>query len=145
MQNGKDGPTDLWLSKGVLKIHNHEVPIIQIGVDDRIREVTAADHNIIPAQSEVMVDVHIECKAYDDFSSEHDYTIRPTENLQDHPLQISPTLVDITRSQTCEVMIVNPFPTAIAIKQNSVLGIAEPIERFPMSIDQQGDVTGKPS
>ena len=144
LQNGEDGPTDLWLSKGVLKIHNHEVPI-QIGVDDRIREVTAADHNIIPAQSEMMVDVHIERKAYDDFSSEHEYTIRPTENLQDHPLQISPTLVDITRSQTCEVRIVNPFPTAIAIKQNTILGIAEPIERCPMPVERQEDVNVKTS
>ena len=144
LQNGEGGPTDLCLSKGVLKINNQEVPIIQIGMNERIREVTAAGHSIIPAQSEAIVDVHVERKAYDDFSSEHEYTIRPTENLQDHPLQISPTLVDIIRSQTCEVRIVNPFPTAIAIKQNS-LGIAEPIERFPMSIDQQGDVTGKSS
>ena len=150
LQNGEDGPTDLWLSKGVLKINNQEVPIIQIGMNERICEVTAAGHSIIPAQSETIVDVHVERKAYDVFfcvffSPEHEYTIRPKENLQDYPLQISPALVDINKSQTCEVRIVNPFPTAIAIKQNSVLGIAEPIERFPMSIDHQEDVTGKAS
>ena len=141
LQNGEDGPTDLRLSKGVMKINNQEVPIIQKGMNDRIREVTAAGHNIIPAQSEVMVDVHVKGKAYDDFSSENEYTIRPVE--KEHPLHMSPTLVDVTQSRTCQVRIVNPFANAITIKQNTVLGTAEPIERFPMSIGHEEDLVGK--
>ena len=143
LQNGEDGPTDLWPSKGVMKINKLEEPIIQKGMNDRIREVTAADHNIIPAQSEVMVGVHIERKAYDDFSSENEYTIRPAET--EHPLKVSPALVDVKQSRTCEVRIVNPFDTAIAIKQSTILGIAEPIERCPMPVERQEDVNVKTS
>ena len=143
LQNGVDGPTDLWLSKGVIKLNNLEVPIIQIGMNERIRNVTAAGHNIIPAQSEVMVDVHVEGKAYDDFSSESEYTIRPAGT--EHPLQVSPSLVDVKQSRKCEVRIVNPFDTAIAIKQNTILGIAEPIERCPMPVERQEDVNVKTS
>lgn len=40
---------------------------------NRVRKVTAADHFVVPAQSEVVVDVFIEWRDYDDFSSAHDY------------------------------------------------------------------------
>ena len=39
LQNGVSGPTDLLLSKGVLKVHDQEVPIIQVGIQNRIRKV----------------------------------------------------------------------------------------------------------
>ena len=51
LQNNKNGPTDLLMSKGVLVINKKDVPIIQVGVTNRLRKVTAADHFIIPAQS----------------------------------------------------------------------------------------------
>ena len=51
LQNSKNGPADLLMSKGVLLIDKKEVPIIQVGVTNRVRTVTAADHFIIPAQS----------------------------------------------------------------------------------------------
>ena len=44
----------------MLKIDENEVPIIQIGINNRIRKVTAADHFVIPAQSEAVVDVFVE-------------------------------------------------------------------------------------
>ena len=37
LQNGNAGPSDLLMSKGVLKIDKQEVPIIQIGIINRIR------------------------------------------------------------------------------------------------------------
>ena len=70
LQNGKDGPTDLLLTKGVLMIDNQEVPIIQVGINQRIRGVTAADHSIIHAQSEAVIDVYVESREYDDISCE---------------------------------------------------------------------------
>ena len=57
LQNGKVGPTDLLLTKGVLMIYNQESPIIQVGINQRVRGVTAADHSIIPVQSEAVIDV----------------------------------------------------------------------------------------
>ena len=96
LQNGADGSTDILMSKGVLQMASKEVPIIQIGMADRIRRVTAADHTVIPAQSEAIIDVYIQRKKYDYFSSESEYIVEPTENFKEkYPLQMATTLVDI--------------------------------------------------
>ena len=140
MQNGKEGPTDILLSKGVLMIENQEVPIIQVGIKQCIRRVTAADHSIIPAQSEVVIDVYVERRDYDDYTCESEYIIEPTEHFwQEYPLQMASTLVDINHGCTCKIRILNPFPTAISIKQNSVLGTAEPIIGIPNAVVQHED------
>ena len=49
------------------------------------------------------------------------------------------TLVDINQGCTCKVRMLNPFPTAISIKQNSVLGTAEPIIGIPNAVVQHED------
>ena len=49
------------------------------------------------------------------------------------------TLVDINQGCTCRVRMLNPFPTAISIKQNSVLGTAEPIIGIPNAVVQHED------
>ena len=138
LQNGVGGPTDLLLSKGVLRVHDQEVPIIQVGIKSRVRRVTAADHYVIPAQCESVIDVYIERQEYDDFSSENEYLIEPSEHFQEtYPLCMAATLVDINNGCTCKVRVLNPFPTAMSIKQDAVLGQAEPIEGKPRVIAKQ--------
>ena len=83
LQNRQDGPTDLFMSRGMLKMGDKEVPIIQVGITNRTRKVTAADHSIIPAQSEAVIDVYNERREYDDFSSESEYIVEPTEHFQE--------------------------------------------------------------
>ena len=70
------------MSKGVLFIDKKEVPIIQVGVKSRVRKVTGADHFVVPAQSECIIDVYLERHEYDDFSSETDFIVEPTEHFQ---------------------------------------------------------------
>ena len=60
LKNGDNGPADLLMSKGVIVLNKKEVPIIQEGVTNRVRKFTAADHFVIPAQSECVVDVIVE-------------------------------------------------------------------------------------
>ncbi|MCG7875455.1 MAG: hypothetical protein N0C90_03920, partial [Candidatus Thiodiazotropha endolucinida] len=140
LQNDSSGPTDLIMSKGVLRIKGQEVPIIQVGVTNRTRKVTAADNILIPAQSECVVDVYVQRCEYDDFNSEKDYIIEPTENFQtEYPLQMATTLVDINEACTCKVRMLNPFPTAMTIKQDAVIGKAEPIEGKPITVAHQED------
>ena len=132
LQSRRNGPSDLLLSTGVLKIDEQEVPIIQIGINNRIRKVTAADHFVIPAQSEAVVDVFVERQEYDDFSSEQDYLIEPTDHFKEtYPLQMAPSLANIGRSCSRKVRLLNPFPTAVSIKQDAVVGKAEPLEGEP--------------
>ncbi|MCG8032791.1 MAG: retroviral-like aspartic protease family protein, partial [Candidatus Thiodiazotropha taylori] len=138
LQSSSKGPTDILMSKGVLMINEQEVPIIQIGVRTRIRRVTAADHFVIPPQSEAVVDVFIERQEYDDFSTEQDYLIEPTEHFRTtYPLQMAPSLTNISKSCTGKVRLLNPFPTAVSIKQDAVVGQAEPIEGTPKIIVEQ--------
>ena len=140
LQNGNDGPADLLLSKGVLVIDRQEVPMIQVGLENRIRKVISADHFIIPAQSECIIDAYIERKEYDDFTTEREYIIQPTDHFRrTYPLQIASTLVDINRACTCKVRVLTPFPTAMSIKQDAVIGKAEPVEGMSKIILEQED------
>ena len=41
------------------------------------------------------------------------------------------TLVDINKGCTCKIRLLNPFPTAVSIKQDTVVGKAEPIVGKP--------------
>ncbi|MCG8046149.1 MAG: retroviral-like aspartic protease family protein, partial [Candidatus Thiodiazotropha endolucinida] len=142
LQNGNGGPTDLMLSKGVLVIDKKEVPMIQVGMRTRVRKVTAADHFIIPAQSECIIDVYLKRHEYDDFSSERDFIVEPSEHFQaEYPLQMASTLVDINGACTGKVRVLNPFPTAISIKQDAVIGKAEAIDGEPLLIASEEDAS----
>ena len=140
LQSYSNGPADLKLSMGVLLINKQEVPIIQVGLSTRVRKVTAADHFVIPAQSEAVIDVFIERTEYDDFSAEADYVIEPTEHFKElYPLQMAPSFTNINSACTGKVRLLNPFPTAVSIKQDAVVGQAEPIDGSPQLIVQQED------
>ena len=144
LQNGKNGPADLLMSKGVLMIDKKEIPIIKVGVNNRVRKVTTADHFDIPAQTECVIDVYIERREYDDFSSEKEYVVEQTDHFQaEYPLQMASTLVHINRACTCKVRMLNPFPTAMSIKQDAVIGRAEPIEGIPIVITNEEDSSGR--
>ena len=138
LQNGAEGPSDLLMSKGVLLINKQEVPIMQIGLMTRVRRVTSADHFVIPAQCESVIDVYVERHEFDDFTSESEYLVEPTENFQEtYPLRMAATLVDTNSGCSCKVRILNPFPTAMSIKQDAVIGQAVPIEGKPRVLIQE--------
>ena len=140
LQNGDGGPADLLLSKGVLVVQDKEVPIIQVGLKNRLRRVTAADHFVIPPQSESVIDVYVERDESDDFSSENTCLIQATEQFQaSYPLKMAATLVDVNKGCTCKVRLLNPFPTAVSINQDTTVGKAEPIDGTPHVIFRQED------
>lgn len=132
LQNGDGGPADLLLSKGMLAVQDNEVPIIQVGLRGRVRRVTAADHFVIPPQSESVIDVFVERNDSDDFLSENNCLVEETEHFREtYPLKMASTLVDINKGCTCKIRLLNPFPTAVSIKQDTVVGKAEPIVGKP--------------
>ena len=140
LQNGKNGPADLLMSKGVMVLNKKEVPMMQVGMSSRVRKVTAADHFVIPAQSECIIDVVVERHEYDDFSRENDFLVEPSEHFQEeYPLHMPSTLVHINRTSTCKVRLVNPFQTEMSIKRDAVIGRAEPVEGKPVVIGDKED------
>ena len=123
---------NLLLSKGMLTVQDNEVPIIQVGLKGRVRRVTAAVHFVIPPQSESVIDVYVERNDSDDFLSENNCLVEETEHFREtYPLKMASTLVDINKGCTCKLRLLNPFPTTVSIKQNTVLGKAEPIVGKP--------------
>ena len=46
-------------------------------------------------------------------------------------------VVDINKACTCQVRILNPFPTAMSIKQDAVVGQAEVIQGRPKILTKQ--------
>ena len=132
LQNGDGGPADLLLSKAMLAVQDNAVPIIQVGLKSRVRRVTAADHFVIPSQSESAIDLYLERNDSDDFLSENNCLLEETEHFREtYPLKMARTLVDINKGCTCEFRLLNPFPTAVSIKQDTVVGKAEPIVGKP--------------
>ena len=51
------------------------------------------------------------------------------------------TLVDINKGCTCKVRLLNPFPTAVSIKQDTAVGKAEPIDGVLKVLFQQENET----
>ena len=138
LQNGRNGPADLLMSKGVMILNKKEVPMMQVGMTSRVRKVTAADHFVIPAQSECLVNVEVERHEYDDFSREKDFLVEPSEHFQEeYPLHMPSTLVNINRTSTCKVRLVNPFQTEMSIKRDAIIGRAEPVEDKPVVVEDK--------
>ena len=143
LQNDKDGPADILLSKGVLMVQDKAVPMIQIGVKNRVRKVVAADHYVIPPMAESVIDVFVERHDYD-FSSESECLIEPTDHFKEtYPLQMAATLVDINKGCTGKIRILNPFTREVSIKQDAVVGTAEVIEGTPKILFEQENQTEK--
>lgn len=75
-------------------VANNEVPVIQVSFQTRVRKVTSADHYVIAAQNEAVIDVFMGRQAYDDFSSEVQYINEPTHHFQEtYPLQMASILI----------------------------------------------------
>ena len=51
------------------------------------------------------------------------------------------TLVDINQSCTYKVKVLDPYPTSVSIKQDTVIGRAEPIEDKPLTVVREEDAS----
>ena len=92
--------------------------------------MSVADHSVIPAQSECDIEVCVERREDDDFSSGKEYLVTPSEHFQaENPLHmsLSSTLIEVNRACTSKVRVINPYSTSMSITQDAVIGKAEPI------------------
>ena len=82
--------------------------------------------------------MYVERKEYDDLCKNSNYIIEPTESFRErYPLQMANVLVDINREVTSKVRVLNPFPTAVSIKQDAVIGQAEVIANVQAVLTKQ--------
>ncbi|KAL3858790.1 hypothetical protein ACJMK2_009043 [Sinanodonta woodiana] len=126
LQNENDGPADILLSKGVIKLHGVSIPCIQIGLnDDTVSNVKAADDFIIPENSEAIIDVFVDKREEDGIAMQHEFLIEPSENFTDkYSLIVAPAIVDTKDKVTQKLRVLNPYPSSVSIKQDTCIGQA---------------------
>jgi hypothetical protein len=66
LQNAAEGPVDILLSQGVIKLMGVTIPYIRVELTETSFKVRVADHVIIPAQSECVIDVFVDRVEEDD-------------------------------------------------------------------------------
>ena len=123
----ESGPADLLLSQKTIRFRSTEIPIEVAGYPkDKIRRVTVADDYIIPAMSETLVQVFVE---REETEEQADFILEPDPSLAErYSLAMAASMVDINRTVTQAVRLMNPFPTPTKLHQNSLIGYAEPVE-----------------
>ena len=120
------GPADILLSQNIIKMSDVSIPCFQIGFHEMSRRVTAADHHVIPAMSEIIIHAFVERKETDD-EIPGDFIIEPSEHFkEDKPLIMAESIVNINRTPTVQVRVMNPTNMPVSIKQDAVIAQAEP-------------------
>ena len=137
------GPADILLGKHQIILGGHKIPCIQIGRGQNTRKVLIAEDFCIPGNSEALVDVYVERLETDDEDPTADFIVEPNENFKSaYRLMMASTLVNINRTTTCKVRMMNPFFAETVLKQNANVGHAEKIDRV-VSIIQDEEYEGE--
>ena len=118
LQNGNRGPADLLLSKGVLRIQDEEVPIIQVGLESRVQRVTA-DHAIMPAQAEAVIRrVFTNSRDKSEVSTVSERIKKHTDHCSEtYPLRMEATIVKFSQGHSCMVRLSNTLPNVNLFKE----------------------------
>ena len=137
LQGKQGGSADILLSKGIINLRGVSIPCIQINNTEVIRRVTTADHCIIPAYCEAVIDVYIERTENDDLLSSNELIIEPSEEfMTKNKVFMANCLVDIKNNVTVKARVLNPSSEDISIKQDSVVGKASSFQRVLTSIKE---------
>ena len=140
LQDDEHGPADILSSKGKIVFRGQEIPCIRIRKKSCVRKVAAAKLVIVPPHSETLIDVYVERSEADELNANSNFIIEPTEHFkfkETYPLQMASVLVDINGSVASKVRVLNPFPTAITIYQESVIAKAERIDQFKTTLVEE--------
>ena len=132
------GPADLLLSEKKILFRNTEVPIELAGYPmDKTRRVTVADECTIPAMSEKVIEVFVNTEEPD---SDFQLIIEPDPGVSErYSLAMASSLVDIRRTVTQSVRVMNPFTTSTTLYQDSLIGYAEPITDIMAIIENEDE------
>ena len=135
----ESGPADLMLSQKVIRFRDTEIPIEVAGYPrDRIRRVTVADEYVIPPMSEALVDVFVEKNGTEE---QCDFILEPDPSLAErYSVAMAASMVDVNRTVTQAVRIMNPFPTPTKLHQDCLIGYAEPVEQVTVLKETEDDL-----
>ncbi len=128
------------LLQALESLDNTEIPCMRLGSGSRARKVVIADDVSVPGSSKALIDVFIERVEEDDLDQRSDYLVEPSDHFRDnYHLLMASALVDINKSTTCKIRLMNPFTEAVMLRQDAEVGIAERIERVISVIAAEED------
>jgi len=126
------GPADLRLSEGIMLLGGTTIHCTQIGQPEKLRQIRVADDFKIPPRCEIIIDVFIDRFDEDPPNQLQNFILEPNDDfIQNFPVTMAPTLVDISQDVTNKVRIMNPFDQEYVLQQDTVLGKAEQLENEP--------------
>ena len=123
---GKMGPAEIKLADRNLILNGEVIPFKFSRSFNKVRNVVAADDAVIPACSELILDVYVEKTDLDSWFSQQEFIIEPSSSFMERSsLLIATSLVDLSKSITGKMRLMNPLKTDVTIHQNTVIGVAE--------------------
>lgn len=98
---------------------------MQIGIQNKTRKVTVADHIDIPGYSEAVIDVFVE-DGDEELDVDENMIIEPVANLSErYSIILGRVVVDTRNNATVKVRVMNLYPNMVSINQDAVIGQAE--------------------
>ena len=117
------GPADLLFSKHLMIFRGIDIPIEVGGYPAGVRRVTLADNYRIAPMTELIADVFIE---QGKLGSGENFITEPNQELAaKYGITMASSLVNINKQVTQKVRLMNPFPTEVTLRQDTVIGTAE--------------------
>ncbi|XP_064633623.1 uncharacterized protein LOC135491580 [Lineus longissimus] len=134
LQRDPYGPADILLSQNRIMLKGQLIPLKQIRLPITARRVRAADHFIIPAMSEVIIQGLVD-RANKTRKKDACLLIEANPVMVQHcNIAVAPTLVDATKDCTVPVRVMNPFEAPVSIKQDMVIGVARTVGKPKASV-----------
>jgi len=129
------GPADLRLSDGIMLLGGTTIPCIKIDQSGPVRQIRVADNVDIPPRSEIIIDVFVDRFDDDPTDVPKNFVLEPKDDfIQEFPVVMAPSVVDISEDVTLKVRIMNPFDEEYTLKQDTVLGNAEELDSEPLML-----------
>ncbi len=124
---GPEGPADLVLSEGLMRLRGISIPLQQVHASPGTFRVCSADHFIVPGMSEMVLDAYVKVPTSEALNTCSRLIVEASPSLtENHCLAVAPTLVDASTNCTVKVRVMNPNREAVSLKQDETLGIAQP-------------------
>ncbi|KAH3833444.1 hypothetical protein DPMN_106754 [Dreissena polymorpha] len=100
-------------------LEGYEIPCISKAKCSEARRVTVAEDINIPGNSEALVDVFVNRIEWD-HDLLGDFLIEPNQAFKEgYPLIMAATMVNINRSPTCNVRLMNPFSQDVDLRRDA--------------------------
>ena len=125
---GPDGPADLILSEGQMRLAGISIPLRQVEASPGTFRVRTADCYIVPGMSEMLLDAYVDRPNPEVLKQCSPLVVEAAPGLiRRHTLAVAPTLVDAATQVTIKVRVMNPTRTPVSLRQDEVVGQAAEI------------------